>query len=775
MKKLLSITLAILLIATSFSMLGLCASAETFAAGTYPYAANGVKAPIVRNSTTDEVYAYNDFFTKVSVDSLTDSNFTSTFKPYNSATANFTEGNAKITASLESYSETADNVYGTSGKSYKASYTSASGRTITPANGVEQYYHFLRVTSTYMISSDNKDTASIGFWVKTEYPMHIAVRLYINNSGYIISERMEIPAGESFVEIPLSNFVTLADNFAPLHATYNDVRIYHTDIYFRARESFTDTRDIWFDNIGVYNYTSNGGKALHSSNAIAKDSIEKYVQNGSTVTRDGMTWNADSYGTISVCDPESGTANPNAYNSVGQSLHYSTTKVTTTDKFRFRTNRSINTNNADGTPTGINAILSVWIKTDRAIKIFLTADDSTTANSGTNRYRSNEYFLPAGESILQIPVSDFDEKYYIDDAHDCDYAYKWDYLGSINFYFTAAVSVTDNRNANVYVDNIAIIPGEVSECTHVSTKDANIKPSTYFVAGTKDVVCTDCGETVEAGVALDCDTADAITFIPSYEGSALTIEWKYSEALLTDIHNADTAELNLTCAIDGKEIINLPEFEAANVGGKIEIEGFNATRLNQTVSLNIAFDFGDAYDDNLVAELNSKANYSVVAKNVVNESADNEKVTDLIEAIGTQESIVVNGNNTSCNNFDVAYSKVDIANATAEFKFTATDAFITAVKANDAYRDGRTVNMVINIGGKDYSVKLNELRTNITVTVKGLSFSQMYGDITAKLVITYTAEGVAAIETDSITVSFDDAIAASEDSAAIALEALMTK
>ncbi len=465
-KKIFSVILAAILVAVSVSVLSLCVSAETLAAGSYPYAVNGTKTPIVKSSASGEVYSYNDHLVKQAVDNLTDSDFISIFKPYNHSNANEVVNNKTLVASsLESYSASSDNVYGTSGKSLKATYISASNAKLTPANSVEQYYHYIRAGGNAInLSASYKDTLAVGFWVKTSHPVHIAVRLAANTTGtesFMVSDRIAIPAGESFVEIPFSNFKTVNAGFNTTHSS-GDIRIYATDIYFRALESFTDTRDIWFDNIGFYNYTSNSGKALHSSDAIAKNSIENYTQNGTAVIKDSVSWNADSLGTISVCNPTSGVSNPNAYNGNGQSLQYSTSNVSTVSYNRFRTNGSINTKNADGDPTGKTAKLAVWVKTDRAIKMFLTADDSTTSNSGKNRYQSDEHLIPAGESILVIPLTEFDTQYVIG-SQTVDNQFKWDYLGSINFYFKAAVNNSANKNANVWVDNIAIIPGEIDE------------------------------------------------------------------------------------------------------------------------------------------------------------------------------------------------------------------------------------------------------------------------------------------------------------------------
>ena len=481
LKKLLSVLLATTVVLTSLlSAIMLTVSADTLSAGVYPYATNGVKTPIITHKTGEEATAFNDFFAKQTIDSLTDENYFNTFKPYGHLVKDEVVSNKTlISASLDSYSDSADNVYGSAGKSYKATYIKATNSSIKPANfDTAQNFHYVRVTNTMIISSDCKDTASVGFWVKSTHQTFIVVRLSANTNGtesFIISDRFLIPAGESFVEIPLSNFVTANSGYHPLREATGDIRIYNTDIFFKSTESFEGTRDIWFDNIGYYNYASKTDKALHSSDAILKNNVENYIQDGTAVKKDGVTWNADSKGSITVSNPISGTANLNAYNGNGQSIHYSTTQASTTAYNRFRNNGKVNTNNADGDPTGVNATLAVWIKTDRAIKIFLTADDSTVANSGRNRYQSSEYFLPAGETMLEIPVSDFDTQYVIANQ-TVDNQFVWDYLGCINFYFKSAVN-NGNPNANVWVDSIAIIPGQIEDIPESSEESSSAESS----------------------------------------------------------------------------------------------------------------------------------------------------------------------------------------------------------------------------------------------------------------------------------------------------------
>ncbi len=469
-RKLISILSALAIFAsTIIPTLVFMANADTIPAGSYPYAPDGsTYKPVVSSEP------YKDFQVKVSADDLTDSNFykkfmnTNTAKDvnFNSETGvyTYTTGNAVINTSLEA---AADNVYGGTGKSLRVDYTPAYTNGIKPANLTNTYYmNWIRLQP----SITTVDTASVGFWVKTDNPIYMCVRLTANSqdtNGFIISDRIAVPAGESFVEIPLACFKTSNAGYVLNGST---VKINNLDIYYSSQASFTGSQTLYLDHIGVYNYASNADKATHSANAIVKESVEDYALDGTAVKKTGCTWNSDSLGTINVSNADGQGKNANAIGGEGQSIYYSTTNVQTASNHRFRNNGSINTKDADNKANGVYATLEVWVKTDRAIKMFLTADDSTTSNSGKNRYQSDEHLIPAGETMLKIPLSEFDTQYVIS-GQTCDYNFKWDYLGSINFYFKAAVESAD-KNATVYVDSIAIVPGEIP-APDVPTTPAN--------------------------------------------------------------------------------------------------------------------------------------------------------------------------------------------------------------------------------------------------------------------------------------------------------------
>ena len=402
-KKIFSVILAVILVATSISVLSLCVTAETLAAGSYPYAANGTKAPIIKSSTTGEVNTADGFLTKLSVDSLTNENFTSTFKPHMQATSNYVVNNKTLMAtSLVDYSATADNVYGTSGKALKIAYTSATNGSITSADGVYQNMHCMRVTNSFNIPGEWKDTASVGFWVKTEYPVYITVRLSANSSGtesFIVSNRMFIPAGESFVEIPLSNFKTVNAGYKELNS--GKISVYQTDIYFKAQESFTDTRDIYFDNIGYYGrYTTY--KAVHDVGfkEIALNSSKLKTM---TTSAPNTSVSVDANAAYS----HSGYTNVAANTSAIKVEYSNMNSISdTAGKVRFYYDAYMRLNSEAPYIYGEDSVIAFWVRADQPMSLFIGYVDYDTASSGVKQSKTKTVEIPAGESIVKIKMSE---------------------------------------------------------------------------------------------------------------------------------------------------------------------------------------------------------------------------------------------------------------------------------------------------------------------------------------------------------------------------------
>lgn len=463
-KKFLSILLTIAVLASALLPLTYSfVSADTLAAGVFPYAAAGqTYAPIIRSG--DGVKFYSDFVSKSNLDNLTGSNFNSTWKLYNQASVSYTAGSRVLaTSSLVSYNAADPNVYGESGNALKIEYISATNSTVSPANGVAgQYFHYVRQNVAFTVDGDYADSASVAFWVKSDYEAYVVVRLTVNSwnaNGFIVSERILVPAGESIVEIPLGNFVTSNAGFESLNAN-GDIKINTADIYFKSTGSFTGTRNIYFDSLGFYYYSSESGKALHSADATVKHEIEglTHTLNGSedkVTDSKGVTWKDDANGSLSVT---SGTVNPNAYNGSGSSICYTNTKLVNYNATTYNqiTNNDSYKTTVGSETVGKDAVLCIWLKSDRALTVYIRGLDSSWS---TNRYRSSDYHINAGETILKVPLSDI--KTQDSAAITCDFAFTWDKLNSLGIFFKSATdTAVTGKNVTLYVDKIAMEKGE---------------------------------------------------------------------------------------------------------------------------------------------------------------------------------------------------------------------------------------------------------------------------------------------------------------------------
>ncbi|MBQ3057505.1 MAG: hypothetical protein IJD00_00975, partial [Clostridia bacterium] len=446
MKKILSVTLAILLIATSFSMLSLCVSAETLAAGSYPYADKGVKAPVVNTSTTDEVYAADGFRTIVNADALTDEDFYNTFRPHlNKSTTHVVSGKTYMTTSLVDYSETDDNVYGTSGKAVKVAYISGGAGSVTPANETTaQKMHCIRIINNISILGEWKDSAAIGFWVKTEYPVYIAVRLPVNisstNNCFIVSDKISVPAGESFIEIPLANFKTLGDGFVALNSAGN-ISISNVDIYFCGQETFTDTRDMYIDN---YGYTSgySGYKAVH-------DVGFKEI----TLTTSNWKINSAHAPNTSVSLDTNAAYSHSGYSNVAANtsalkVEYSNINAIsdTAGKVRLYYEGKMQLSSTAPYIYGEDSIIAFWVRADQPMSLLINYLDYGTKNETSAQYQTKSLTvdIPVGESIVKIKMSEMAPSGV---TFDYRYAYQFMITAKTNNY-----SIAGKTSGTIYFD-----------------------------------------------------------------------------------------------------------------------------------------------------------------------------------------------------------------------------------------------------------------------------------------------------------------------------------
>ncbi|MBE6779334.1 MAG: hypothetical protein E7545_00005, partial [Ruminococcaceae bacterium] len=230
----------------------------------------------------------------------------------------------------------------------------------------------------------------------------------------------------------------------------------------------------------------------------------------------------------------------------------------------------------------------------------------------------------------------------------------------------------------------------VAVCTHENKKDEIIEAATYFTTGLKNIVCDDCNEPLEQGVVIPCDTANPVKFgtpVLNPETNELTVNWKYSDALATDIAKATNKAVKVILVFDEKEY-DITLNTVGSLEETLTLQGVNAERFNAEFSVKLEFTV-DSYD---TATLNAVAKSAAVKVSDTLDSTNEkaEAYNKLIEEIGKVENAVVAGEGTGNDDFTAGASKVDIANGKAEIKFVATKALIDELKGKADYNGTRT-------------------------------------------------------------------------------------
>ena len=300
---------------------------------------------------------------------------------------------------------------------------------------------------------------------------------------------------------------------------------------------------------------------------------------------------------------------------------------------------------------------------------------------------------------------------------------------------------------------------EEPECEHENTKDVVTVPATYFATGLKNVVCADdaCGAMVETDVVIPAaEAALNGDFTETFADGKLTISWTYSDALALDIANGAVITFNYEIA-GYKNAVEL----SGETGETVILEGFNADRLNADLTYNLSAIYGDVD----TAKLNAVGG-TVKAADIAND----EKLDALLEAL--EADAVVNGKAENTQWLVSNIAKLDLKAAKAELNVAASQELIDALAAKGGRTD-RAVKLIVKIGD-DFTkeIEINDLRKYTIVTISGLSFEQLNGDISVQLVFDY-ANDEYDFATDEIVFACGDMIADADTAATNAFVAYM--
>lgn len=318
---------------------------------------------------------------------------------------------------------------------------------------------------------------------------------------------------------------------------------------------------------------------------------------------------------------------------------------------------------------------------------------------------------------------------------------------------------------------------------HVWMDAETVQQPGYIVPGKVTTACENCTTVVTENVM--AEGSPIIYGNVSYDAvtNTLSIPFTYSNAFMNDlIDSSDWAPfVKFHYIIDGKEYKvdeKLYFYDYAD-GGVITLSGFNAQRLSQEITVWFTVGWGGNAADNYTnpwpayGKWNSPEKFAVDSTYTfkAEELANDEKVSTLLNAFENATETVVEGQVSDNDSFIENTIKLDVKKATAYIRFVASDKLIKELAALG--RENRTVTLTIKIGN-DFSkdIVIEDLRKATMLNISGLSFEQLYGEISLMLSFDY-ADDTNNFASDEISFTCNTIIDAAETDVANAFTNFM--
>lgn len=473
-KKILSYVLMLAIMVSTVCFAGIGASAEEAAAGWQfgdrPFAVEGGRQnPAVINAADGEFY--DDFIIPASLvfENFTSASGTATGSGFQLNNSNKTviTNNSGVEYAWLSLSEADENgenpnAYGGVGDAVKVTTGVTNGVTRPTSSTEKAYYNSVRMNGAINCADyPTLEDIAIAFWVKTTGPVQFSMAFWDTSTGSTAQKIYADPvniaeAGEYIIAFPIQNFYVA--NTAYSKATgISTFKIQCPEILFKAAGvAAGEYIDIYFDNIGVYPVMPNFGKATHSRGAVIKDDMNDYV-NSETAKQVNVSneetagfWKTtnNAASSFSAVERDGGKAicydaTNYVYTAIDGEIPASSVnfmEAPTSPKY------TVELTDADGNNLGSNATLAFWVKASRASRILI----KTNNNSGSAWLTSEEIRIPAGESIVRIPASQFIEQ----DS-------KFKKFQKLNIYFCCYSPRGTKLGGTFMIDDIAIEPTKV--------------------------------------------------------------------------------------------------------------------------------------------------------------------------------------------------------------------------------------------------------------------------------------------------------------------------
>ena len=454
-KKVLSFLLiaAILLTSTLFS--GVFATAETetktWSVGDRPYAVPGKSGKIEVYEASSATF-YDDFV----IPSAFNFDKATVSLQLNSGLSVIKDGEAYVWYEKATETEGVnENAYGGIGNSVKLTMKNICG-VQNKYDG--DYYNSIRYNglSFDCTAFPSFDDIAVAFWVKTENAAKFSAAFWdtyttLGNvtqaAQKIYSDYISVPeAGEYIVVLPLSSFYVV-DSAYVKNEDISTFKMQSFELMFKPIGlSSGETTDIYIDNLGIYAIKPNFKPAYTSEIANVVDDFNDYTQTATkTVTsasNAGLVWNSTDGSACSSVDvinnkgDRSIVYNASSYLVYSSSSHNSFQAIENAYEFKAL--------DKSGVSYGKDGTLAFYVKASRATT--LTIRTNTMSFAWSNWV---ERKIPAGESIIRIPLTEFG------DTKDLTRIRK------IQIYFgsTAPTSGTIGGTAGTFeIDDIAFEP-----------------------------------------------------------------------------------------------------------------------------------------------------------------------------------------------------------------------------------------------------------------------------------------------------------------------------
>jgi len=337
--------------------------------------------------------------------------------------------------------------------------------------------------------------------------------------------------------------------------------------------------------------------------------------------------------------------------------------------------------------------------------------------------------------------------------------------------------------------------------THEHDENVVVTAGTHYIPGKRNGTCTLCGNTYTDAPVINAEPAvtldeNSVKYDPATDKFSFKVY--YSEGLMRDYDASVEQELGPTFTLKykiGEKVKNVTIDPTEYIGHTIEFNGFNSSTLDETltISFHIAWagkDDGTGTDtwisyvkkgDGSWLWSDAYEVFTFVPSNYI--ASDN---ADLVNSFNTLKNEIAAAESEAAkvvadcpfnSDYRINKAEVNIKEGKAIVSVAVTDELKNRVKENTnaGYDAGRTAKYVLTIGGIEYNVPMDKLYTSTTFTISGLSYSQMFGQISAKIVVTYTDANAQPIESTAITCDFAAAITdASDNAVASALASYMT-